>query len=75
MDIIERIEKYRVAKGWSQYKLAAEAGLSQSVLSNMYARGTLPSLSTYVTFVKRWTYLYLPFSLTIAPVHPCRTKR
>ena len=32
--------------GWSMYKLSIESGLAQSTLQNMYARGTLPSLST-----------------------------
>ena len=46
MDILEKIEKLRIEKGWSQYKLALESGLTQSTLSNMYARKTLPSIST-----------------------------
>ena len=43
---MKRIEEYRLQKGWSLYKLASESGISQSLLSNMYARGTLPSLTT-----------------------------
>lgn len=46
MDILEKIEKLRIEKGWSQYKLALESGLTQSTLSNMYARKTLPSIGT-----------------------------
>ena len=46
MDVISRIEQYRKEKGWTVYKLALEAGLSQSTLANMYARGTLPSLTS-----------------------------
>ena len=46
MEILEKIEKIRIEKGWSQYKLALEAGLTQSTLSNMYVRKTLPSLTT-----------------------------
>lgn len=46
MDVLKRIEQYRNDRGWSLYKLADEAGISQSALSNMYARGTMPSMST-----------------------------
>ena len=46
MDILQKIEKYRLQMGWSMYKLSIESGLAQSTLQNMYARGTLPSLST-----------------------------
>lgn len=46
MDVIERIEELRNKRGWSVYKLATEAGLTQSTLTNMYARGTYPSIPT-----------------------------
>jgi|AGTN01.3.fsa_nt_gi Helix-turn-helix. len=46
MDILEKIDMLRRERGWSVYKLAEEAGLTQSTLSNMFARRTLPSVST-----------------------------
>lgn len=46
MDIIGKIEKLRKERGWTIYKLALESGITQSTISNMYARGTLPSLTT-----------------------------
>ncbi len=46
MDILGKITDLRIAKGWSIYKLADESGISQSTLSNMYARKTDPSIST-----------------------------
>ena len=46
MDILERIEFYRIKRGWSHYKLAIESGLTQSTLSNMFTRKTLPSITT-----------------------------
>lgn len=33
-------------RGWSTYKLAYESGLTQSTLSNMFARGTCPTIET-----------------------------
>lgn len=46
MDILERINELRTLRGWSIYKLAEEAGITQSTLSNMFSRKTLPSIST-----------------------------
>lgn len=44
MNIIERIETLRFAKGWSVYKLAAESGLSDKAIYNWLKRGTLPTI-------------------------------
>ena len=46
MDVLKRIEQLRKEKGWSIYKLSLEAGLTQSTLTNMFARKTLPSIAT-----------------------------
>ena len=46
MNVLEKIKKLQVERGWSTYKLAYEAGLTQSTLSNMFARGTCPTVDT-----------------------------
>ena len=46
MDILEKIDKLRIEKGWSLYKLAEESGITQSTLSNMFIRKTQPSIAT-----------------------------
>lgn len=46
MDILKKIDGLRKSKGWSLYKLAEECMLPQSTLANMFARNTLPSIST-----------------------------
>ncbi len=46
MDILNRIVELKNEKGWSIYKLAEESGVSQSTLSNMFIRRTLPSITT-----------------------------
>lgn len=46
MDILERIDKLRIEKGWTLYKLAEESLLTQSTLSNMFIRKTQPSIAT-----------------------------
>ncbi len=46
MNVLEKIKKLQEERGWSTYKLAYESGLTQSTLSNMFARGTCPTVDT-----------------------------
>ena len=46
MDILKRINELRKERNWTIYRLADESGVSQSTLSNMFSRETLPSIST-----------------------------
>ena len=46
MTILEKIDKLRIARGWSINNLAMEAMLTQSTLNNIYSRNTEPKLST-----------------------------
>ena len=46
MDVIKRIDYFIERKGWSDYKLATEAGLPKSTIANMRRRNTVPSIET-----------------------------
>ena len=46
MDILKKINKMRLDKNWSIYRLSIESGVSQSTLTNMFNRETLPSITT-----------------------------
>lgn len=46
MDILKKINKMRIDRGWSIYRLSTESGVSQSTLTNMFNRETLPSITT-----------------------------
>jgi len=46
MDILARIKALQKERGWTNYQLAQEAAMTQSTLTNMFARKTLPSLTT-----------------------------
>ena len=46
LDIVGRIRKENEKRGWTVYRLAKEANLSPSTLTNMMRRGTCPSLTT-----------------------------
>lgn len=49
MDAQERIQKLMVERGWTDYRLAKESGLSHSTVTNMFNRNnalTLPTLES-----------------------------
>ena len=46
MDILKKINQLRIERDWSIYRLSIESGLSQSTLTNMFNRETLPSITT-----------------------------
>ena len=42
--VLDRITHYRNQKGWSEYQLATESGLTQSTISSWYRKKLLPSI-------------------------------
>lgn len=53
MNILDKINKLRLERGWSINKLALEACLTQSTVQNMFWRkNSLPSLSTLTAICK-----------------------
>ena len=46
MDVNVRIRELLNERNWTEYKLAKESGLSQSTISNIFKRNTVPSIST-----------------------------
>lgn len=46
MNVVEKIRKLQWERNWTDYKLAKEAGLSQSSLVTLYARNTPPKIET-----------------------------
>ena len=46
MDILSRLIKLQKQYGWSDYRIAKEAGLSPNTVSNIYRRNNTPSMAT-----------------------------
>ena len=46
IDVLNRIVELQRERGWSTYRLAEEAAITQSTLTNMFLRKTLPGLTT-----------------------------
>lgn len=52
MDILEKIKRLRDVRGWSDYKLAQEAGLRQSTISSMFKKNNTPTIPTLEAMCK-----------------------
>jgi len=46
MEILTQIKKLRDDRGWSNYRLAKEAGISENSLNNLFRRNNLPTIPT-----------------------------
>lgn len=46
MDIIERLNTIIKRNGWTKYRLSKESKIPESTLSNIFHRGTVPTIAT-----------------------------
>ena len=46
MDVLEKLRQMLAERGWSEYRLSQECGLSESTIANIYRRNPLPTIST-----------------------------
>jgi transcriptional regulator with XRE-family HTH domain len=46
VDVNEKIRAIMNDRGWTEYKLSKESGLSQSTIANLFRRDTTPSIYT-----------------------------
>lgn len=44
MNVLDKILEFRTAKGWSEYQLAEESGMTQSTISSWYRKNMTPSI-------------------------------
>ena len=52
MDIRAKIKRLMDARGWTEYRLAKEAGLSQSTVSHLFKRENAPTFFTVESICK-----------------------
>ena len=52
MDIQKRIKDLMEERGWTDYRLAMESGLSHSTVSNMFKRNNAPTIPTLEAICK-----------------------
>ncbi len=52
MDANERIKQLLDERGWTPYRLAKEAGISDATIGNIFRRNTLPTLPTLEAICK-----------------------
>lgn len=46
MDVLARLRKLLDDRGWTEYRLAIQCGLSHSTIANIFKRKTMPSITT-----------------------------
>ena len=52
MDTHERLRQLLDERGWTEYRLAKNCGLSESTIANIYRRNSVPSITTLETICK-----------------------
>lgn len=52
MDILNRIKQLRDERGWSNYRLAKEAGISEGALNNLFRLNNQPTIPTLEALCK-----------------------
>jgi len=52
MDILKRIKQLQETRGWSNYRLAKESGISEGSLNNMFRLNNLPTIPTLESICK-----------------------
>lgn len=52
MDTHERLRRLLNERGWTEYRLAKNCGLSESTIANIFRRNTTPSISTLETICR-----------------------
>lgn len=52
MDIREKLKKMLDERGWTEYRLTKECGLSESTIANIYRRNSTPSLQLWKQFAR-----------------------
>ena len=68
MDIIGKLRHLMEQKGWTEYRLAKETGLSQSTIANIFHRQTLPSIPTLQTLCQAFGITLSQFFAENEPV-------
>lgn len=46
MDVLERLRVLLDERGWTEYRLVKECGLSESTIANIFRRNSVPSITT-----------------------------
>ena len=46
MDTLSRLRQLIKERGWTEYRLSKESGLSESTVANIFKRNTMPSITT-----------------------------
>mgnify|MGYP002383622769 CR=1 FL=1 len=71
MDIQKRIKDLMEERGWTDYRLAMESGLSHSTVSNMFKRNNAPTIPTLEAICKAFGITLSQFTYTNPAFSKC----
>ncbi len=52
MDVLDRILRLREERGWTEYKLSVESGITQSTISSWFCKNARPSVQSLEAICK-----------------------
>ena len=52
METLERLRQLMKERGWTEYRLSVNSGLSQSTLANIFRRNNIPTIATLEAICK-----------------------
>ena len=61
LDVLGRITQLRESRGWTQYRLSKEAGVSQNTIKNLYHRNNTPTIQTLEAICKAFNITLTEF--------------
>lgn len=61
MDVLKRIIELRDERNWSNYKLAKEANIPQSTMTNLLKHDNLPTIPTLISICNAFDITLLQF--------------
>ena len=71
MDVLARITKLRLDRGWTEYELAKRSGLPQSTISTWYSKNMLPTVTSLESICKGFCSRTFRISGIAFPITSC----
>ena len=75
MEVVARLRNLLQERGWSEYRLAKEAGLSQTTITNLFKRNNLPTLPTLEAICRAFDMTLAQFFVELTPAQKDLLKK
>lgn len=75
MNIQSRLRNLMDERKWSEYRLAKEAGVAQTTITNLFKRNNLPSLPTLEAICKAFDITLAQFFMEDDPIELTQSQK